>query len=168
MMVLVIAPMSALPAFLWWLVPLGAITAVVARHRPSMVGCLGIALCLAWPETSLAIVRGNPVIWVAAFVALGTIWKGAAVLSLLKPWLAPIALVGVRSRSWWAWLAVYAAVALVMLPLWLDYLALLRNGAGRSLEPSLVHVPILLIPVIAWWTRSARSPGGSGQASTSA
>lgn len=160
-MLLLVAPMAALPAFLWWLVPLGAIAVVVARHRPSVAGWVAILACLAWPNTQFVILAGNPVTWAAAFVALGTIWKGAAVLSLVKPSLAPFALVGVRSRSWWLWLAAYCLVALVMLPLWLDYLTVLRNGIGLDPLYSVGHIPMMLIPVIAAMTATAPSRYGS-------
>ncbi len=156
-MLLLVAPMAALPAFLWWLVPLGAIAAVCVRHRPSPLGWLGILLCLAWPATGYVIIAGNPVIWAAAFVALGTVWKGAAVLSLVKPSLAPFALVGVRSWSWWLTVALYGAVALVMLPLWFDYVTVLRNGIGLDPLYSLSHVPMMLIPVMAWVSRARPS-----------
>jgi hypothetical protein len=155
-MLLLVAPMAALPAFLWWVVPLGIITAVVIRHRPSIWGWLGLVLCLAWPPTGYVIIAGNPVIWAAAFVALGTVWKGAAVLSLVKPSLAPFALVGVRSRGWWLAVIAYAIVALVMLPLWFDYLAVLQNGVGLEPLYSLSHAPMMLIPVIAYLSRTER------------
>ncbi len=162
MVLFVIVPMSVLPEFLWWFVPLGVIAAVAVYHRPSLLGCLGILLCLAWPATNYDILVGNPVIWAAAFVALGTVWKGAAVLSLFKPSLAVFALVGSRSRSWLVWLAVYVVVALVMLPLWLDYFAALRTELRLNPLHSLVQLPTLLIPVIAYVTRTERSSPAPG------
>jgi hypothetical protein len=157
-MLLLVAPMSALPAFLWWLVPLAILAAVVVRHRPSLTGWAVILACLAWPTTGFVILAGNPVIWAAAFVALGTIWKGAAVLSMVKPSLAPFALVGARSRSWWLWAAAYGAVALVMLPLWFQWATVLRNAQGIDLAYSLGHVPIMLVGVAAArWRRSDTS-----------
>ncbi len=155
-MLFLVAPMAALPAFLWWLVPLGTITAIAVRHRPSLLGWLGILLCLAWPPTGYVILAGNPVIWAAAFVALGTLWKGAAVLAVVKPSLAPFALVGIRSRSWWLVGGGYVAFVAALLPLWLEYLAVLRNGAGLDPLYSVSHIPMMLIPVIAWWTRGRR------------
>ncbi len=155
-MLFLVAPMAALPAFLWWLVPLATITAVAVRHRPSLLGWLGILLCLAWPPTGYVILAGNPVIWAAAFVALGTVWQGAAVLAVVKPSLAPFALVGIRPRSWWLVSGGYVAVVAAMLPLWLEYLTVLRNGVGLDPLYSLSHVPMMLIPVIAWWTRVPR------------
>ncbi len=147
-MLLLVAPMAALPAFVWWLVPLSVIAAVVIRHRPSLVGWIAIQLCLAWPNTGFVIASGNPVLWAAAFVAVGTIWKGPAVLVLVKPSLAPFALIGVRSRGWWFIAAVYAAVSAAMWPLWLDYADVLRNGQ-LDLMYSIGHIPLMLIPAFA-------------------
>jgi len=151
-----VAPMAALPAFLWWLVPLGTITAILVRQRPSLIGWVGILLCLAWPPTGYVILAGNPIIWAAAFVALGSTWKGAAVLTLVKPTLAPFALVGIRSRSWWLVAGGYVAFVVALSPLWLDYLTVLRNAVGLDPLYSLSHVPMMLIPAIAWWTRVPR------------
>ena len=95
--------------------------------------------------------------WVAAFVALGTVWKGAAVLSLVKPSLAPFALVGFGTPSWLLVLAGYAAVSLVMIPLWFQYLIVLRNGTELDWSYSLRHIPLMAVPVIAWITRERPS-----------
>jgi hypothetical protein len=153
-MLLLVAPMSALPAFLWWLVPLGMLAAVVVRHRPSFAGWIGILACLAGPNTAFVILAGNPVIWAVAFVALGTVFRGAAVLALVKPSLAPFALVGIESRRWWLVTAAYVGVSLLMLPLWLEYVTVLRNGVGLDGLYSVGHVPIMLIPVVAWVART--------------
>jgi len=146
---LIITPMSFLPAILWWIVPIVATSIVLAWHRPSLVGWCAILTCLAWPTSGFVIAAGNPVLWASMFVALGTVWRGAAVLSLLKPSLAPFALVGVRSRGWWRVAAVYGVVGGAMLPLWLDWITLLENAGGLDVLYSVGHVPIMLIGLIA-------------------
>ena len=117
----------------------------------------------AEPLLPLAAVGFTVVAWASAFVALGTVWRGAAVLALVKPSLAPFALVGVGSRRWWVLFGLYAAIAVVMLPLWLDYLTVLRNGRGLDALYSIGHVPMLLIPLIAWWTRGRQSSPATGR-----
>jgi hypothetical protein len=126
-----------------------AISIVLAWHRPSLVGWCAILACLAWPTSGFVIAAGNPVLWASMFVALGTVWRGAALLSLLKPSLAPFALVGVRSRGWLRVAAVYGFVGGAMLPLWLDWITLLDNAEGLDLLYSVGHVPIMLIGLIA-------------------
>lgn len=156
-MLLLVAPMSALPAFLWWVVPLAVLAGVVVHHRPSVVGWIAILLCLAWPNTGFVILAGNPVLWAAAFVALGTVFRGAAVLSLVKPSLAPFALVGFRSRSWWMVALAYGVVSLAMLPAWLDYLTVLRHGQGLDALYSVGHIPVMLVGIIAAKTARRRT-----------
>jgi hypothetical protein len=167
-----LAVMSVLPAILWWIVPLGTIAAVVWHWRPSLLGWIGILACLAIPSTWEAIAYGNPVMWIAAFAALGTVYGWPAVLVLLKPTLAPFALIGIRRRSWWVALAGLLAASLLLLPLWAQYVAVLENARGPLVSPlySLKDVPLMLVPIVAWLsaTRSrsrAASPAASGSAS---
>ena len=158
-MLLVVAPMSALPEFLWWVVPLLVTTLIVVWHRPSLVGWTVILACMAWPNTGFVIAAGNPVLYAAMFVALGTIWRGVALLALVKPSLAPFALVGIRSRAWWQLALAYGALGLLMLPLWLDWVTLLSNAQGLDLLYSIGHIPVMLIPVVAMATSQRRSHG---------
>lgn len=145
-------PMSVLPDFLWWAIPIGIIAAVVAYWRPSAWGWVGIlALFIAVPSTWTVLAVGNPSIWVAAAVALATIRPAFAILALTKTTLVPFALIGVRSRGWWIALAVYSAVALAMLPLWIQYVQVLLNYRTSL---AFIEVPLVLIPVVAWASRT--------------
>jgi hypothetical protein len=153
-MLLVIAPMSALPAILWWMIPISVIAAVVAWHRPSLPGWCGILACLAWPNTGFVIAAGNPVLWASMFVALGTIWRGAALFSIVKPSLAPFALIGMRSKRWWQVAIVYVLAAVVMLPLWFDWITILLNAQDLDLLYSAGHVPVMLLGLVAKLTSS--------------
>jgi hypothetical protein len=153
-------PLSLLPDPAWWIIPLGTLAAVTLWHRPGIWAWLSIELCLAWPNTGVVIVAGNPVIWAAAALALGTVWRWPSVLVLLKPSLFPFALFGIRSRRWWIALAIFGIASLAMLPLWLDYLTVLRNGR-LDLLYSVGHVPLMLIPLLAWLGRRPKPPGAS-------
>ncbi len=146
-----LVPMSLLPDVLWWAIPLTVIAAVVAWHRPNVWGwCVIGTLFLAWPSTWVVIAAGNPALWVTAGVGLATVRAPFALAALVKPTLAPFALVGVRSRWWWAGLAAYGVAMLVTLPAWLDYARVLAN---YRTVPSLIDAPLVAIPLVAWWSR---------------
>jgi hypothetical protein len=159
-----VAPFLVLPAVLFWIVPIGIIAAVVAWHRPQPWAWPLVALALAWPITSLKVVHGNPVMWIVAAIALATIHAWPAILVLIKPSLAPFALIGIRHRSWWIALAVFACASTVFGALWLDYVRVVVNSRNpNGLLYSLDEVPMMLIPVIAWLGSSRprnREPDG--------
>jgi hypothetical protein len=147
-----LVPFTVLPAVLWWALPTAATVAMIAWHRPSRLAVAAILLLLCWPDSLIAWFTGNPVIWVMAIAALGTRWPAAAPWVLLKPVFAPFALVGVRTRTWWFGLAAFAAVSALFLPMWPDYVAVIRNAAWPGGNPAyaLVQSPLLAIPLIAW------------------
>ena len=150
-MLLLLVPFSILPAVFWWLIPISIVGAVVAYHRPQPLAILGIIFCVFLPTSAVKLVHGNPVMWIAAVLALGTIWRWPAVAVLLKPTLAPFALIGARRRSWWLALLVLAIVALAFLPMWPDYVRVIldaQDPAGPLY--SLNDVPIVWVPVLAW------------------
>ncbi len=154
-------PMSLLPDALWWLIPLGTIAAVTVCHRPSRWAWVGIlALIFGLPSTWIVLAAGNPSIWVAAGVALATLRRPFALAAFIKPTLAPIALFGVRSGRWCAGVAVYVALALVLLPSWLDYARVLLNYQA-SLQ--LIDVPLVLVPLVAWAGRRRRQVEAAGE-----
>lgn len=156
-------PFLFLPAFLWWVVPIGITLWAIARLRPDPIVWPVMALCLWFPNTGIKLLTGNPVLWSLAAIALGTIYYWPAVLVAIKPTLAPIALFGSWTRRWWYALAGFAAVSLLFLPMWPDFIAVIRN-AQHPAGPlySVGEVPMLLIPVIAWLGR--RPLLGSGEA----
>jgi hypothetical protein len=160
-------PFTVLPLVLWWAIPLAVTGAMVVRNRPTALGWAVIAVCLAFPMSLTHLLNGNPVMWAAMLVALGTRWGWpAAVIAPLKPSLFLFAMVGVHRRSWWFGVAAIAAVNVALLPLWLDYLTALRNAAGpqASVLYSLKDVPLLSIPLVAWATRSGRGASGASHA----
>lgn len=158
---LLLVPFLVLPAPSFWLVPLGVLVAVIVHHRPRPWAWPLLALGLAFPITSLKIVHGNPVMWIVGALALGTVYAWPAVLVLLKPSVAPFALIGVRHRRWWVALAGLAVASVPFGAMWLDYarvVTLSRNPVGPLY--SLDEVPFMLIPVIAWLARDRRPESG--------
>ena len=159
-------PFTILPAVLWWILPLGATAWCVIALRPSVWGWAIIAACLAWPFSIDRLYTGNPTIWIVAFMALGTRCRWASALVLLKPSLVPFALFGVRNRSWWLAVAAFSLVSVLFLPMWFDWIHVILNARGFFSGPlySLLDIPIMMIPVVAWWTgqarRSARQDSG--------
>lgn len=128
-------------AFLWWAIPLGVLAYRLPRH-----GRLWVVLaCLAWPQTVTLLWAGNPVIWMAAFFALGF-----SPLVLLKPTLAPFALIGVRNRRWWIGLGAMLVLTVAFLPMLPDYVTVLRNVQADNLFYQFASVPIM---VVGWLSR---------------
>jgi hypothetical protein len=154
-----IVPMSFLPGWLWWALPIGIIAGAVIAYRPSIVGWVAILAFLTVPHTWTSIAAGNPALYSAAAVALGTRWRWLSIGVIVKPTLLPFALLGIRSRWWWVAVAVGAALILATLPAWLDYLTALRNlSDGGGVIYSIENVPLLLIPVAAYVTRRHALP----------
>lgn len=149
---LLFLPMLVLPAVLWWIVPIGITAWVIAWLRPAWWSWPLLALLAVWPKTVVAVIWGNTDLWIIAFVAAGFRWGWPAALVSVKPVFLPLAVIGVRSRSFWVAIAALAASVVVMLPLWLDYVTAMRN---LTISPtySLWSVPSFLLPIAAWLVR---------------
>lgn len=149
-----LVPAAYLPDLLWWGMPLAVIAGIVVRHRPALWAWPLIGLCVATFSSVEIIASGNPGLWIAMFVAVGTVWRPAFALVLLKPSLFLFALPGIRSRGWWVIAAALAAVSFLLLPMSLNYVqvALNARGANASLFYSIRDVPLMLVPLIAWAT----------------
>ena len=157
---LLFVPFVWLPPVLWWIVPCGVLAYALWRWRPGRWAWAGIALCLAWPTTLDMILIGNTNLWASAGVAAGLLWGWPAVLLVLKPSLAPLALIGARRRSWFVAAMLLAVVSLPLLPLWLDYIGTLHS-TGLPLRHVAYGVPLVLIPVAAWAGRTVSRPAPS-------
>jgi hypothetical protein len=147
-------PFAVLPAVLWWAVPIAFTLYVVWRERPQGWAWTGILTGIASPSSWFIVANGNPALWVLAFIAGGVIWRWPSVLVLLKFSLAPFALVGIRSRGWWVGLAGLMLVSIVLLPLTLEYVAVLLNMRGQDWSYSLSSFPMMMIPL---WARLGSS-----------
>jgi hypothetical protein len=162
--ILLFAAFLVLPAALFWAVPLGITAWITVRYRPAPWTWPLIALCLAYIPTTVKIVHGNPFIWATAAAALGTAYGWPSLLVLVKPSLAPFALVGIRHRSWWVGLVVVGVVAVLFAPLWSDYLSVLRNSRNEAgILYSLSDVPLMLVPLIAYVGRTRDFPARSAK-----
>jgi hypothetical protein len=150
-------PWSALAA-LWWAIPLGLTAAVVGALRPRPWTWPLLALCASNPTVLLKIWTGNPVIWTMAALSLAVVGssRAAAPFVLLKPSLAPFALVGIRRRSWWAGALALVVLSLPFAPLWADWVASVLNSRGGGLLYSSLEAPFLILPLIAWLGRTRR------------
>lgn len=143
-------PFTVLPAVLWWAVPVWATGWVIWRHRPGPIAWPLLAICLAWEPTQIHLVSGNPGLWAMMATALATIYPIAGPFALLKPSLAPFALVGIRHRAWWVGLAVVGLLSLAVLPMWSDWLTVMRNQSNEGgLLYSWQYAPMMLLPLIA-------------------
>jgi hypothetical protein len=141
---LAFAVLSFLPAILWWLIPLAIVGAVIAWHRPAPWAWPLIAACLGFQWSVMLAYTGNPTIWLAAAVALGTLWHPVYVFVLIKPTLLPFALLGaVRARR-------------IARPMDVHPLGV-RQGVDseeRPREPFGVHAWSVQ-PDLAWWIAAA-------------
>jgi hypothetical protein len=155
-------PFTVLPtpvaAVLWWAIPLGITAWAIVRLRPSPRAWPLLALCLAWPTTPLKVWTGNPVIWAMAAVALGAIYGWPSVFALIKPSLFPFALFGANRRSWWLALAAYAALSLPFGSMWSDWVSSVVNSRGGGILYSALEIPMLLLPLVAWFGRTTTGP----------
>ena len=159
---------SGVPAFLWWAIP-GLVMAFALRScRPSPWGWLLLAATLLYPRTWVVVALGNPSMWIMAAVAAGRAWGWPSVAVLLKPTLAPLALIGARRPGWTIALAIAVLLALPFGPLWLDYVTVvLQAQTSRGIEYVLGEWPIALAvlastyPVRVWSLRppTTSAPG---------
>ena len=147
-------PFTVLPALLWWVVPIAVTAWSMWRLRPAPTWWPLIALCIAWPTTLLKTWTGNPVMWSVAAMAFGVAYWWPSVFVLLKPSLFPFALFGANRRRWWIALAVFIALCLPFGSMWADWVTTLANSTGGGLLYSTLEVPMLLIPLVAWFGRS--------------
>ena len=143
-------PFVWLPAPLFVLIPL---TVLALTIRPS----LWVLFLLTFPQVrpmswAMDLVgNGNPVLWVAMFVALARRYPVFGPFAWLKPTpvLLPFGLTGFPRRQWFVGLAVLVALSALVLPMWPQYATVLLNARGAGLLYGLTGVPLVLIPVVA-------------------
>jgi hypothetical protein len=149
---LLLLPFRVLPEPIWWLVPLPIIAWTLIRLRPAPWTWPMLAIIALWPRTPALIYYGNPGMWMVAFICLA-LWRAwAGPLILLKPSLAPFALLGFGRRSWFMALALVIVASIPFGSLWLDYLTVLGNSRV-PLTYSLLDLPLTLAPVLAFLGR---------------
>jgi hypothetical protein len=152
------APFLALPLILWWAIPIGIVAWSVILWRPADWAWPVMTALLAFSRFHIPLVVGNSDLWVWAAIAAGLRFAWPALLVVIKPSLFPFLFIGIRHRSWWIGAAVVALICLPFGTLWFDWISVIRN-APKDLAYSVLNVPWLLVPVIAWATR--RRPRGA-------
>ena len=160
-------PFLWLPAILWWMVPIAITTYCLVRLRPAPWALATIALLLCWPRSTGALLSGNTDMWATAIVAMGTVWSWPVVGLVIKPTLAPLALIGIKQRSTWIAGALLAGLSLLLLPIWLDWWSVIRN-ANLPLTYSLLNLPLVLIPLVGWLGRRRQTAAATSEGRTAA
>jgi hypothetical protein len=148
-------PFLWLPDLLWWAIPFAVFGASIAWLRPAPWAWPLIAAGIAWPQTVSQVLYGNTNMWIAAFIAAGLCVAWPSVLVLIKPSLAPFALIGIRRRRWWIGLGVLGLAAIPFGSLWVDYATAMRNSSLVAYH-ALITLPLMLAPIWAWLARRPR------------
>jgi len=154
-------PWLVLPAFTFSLIPVLITGWFAVRWRPAAWTWPLLAFCLSFPISLIYVLYANPTVWIAAFVALGLTFGWPGVLVLLKPSLAPFALIGIRSRGWWLGLLGLAVASAPFLGDTLAYPRIVFDAQGGGLLYSALSVPLVALPVIAWIGRRRAPPATS-------
>ena len=150
-----------LPTWSFVVVPVALTAWAVARMRPSVWTWPLLALCVLWPMFGLKVLRSNPNVWVMAAVAMGLLYRWPGAFILAKPSMVPFALIGSRSRGWWAVAALLLVGSLPVLADTLIYPTVVFNGEGGGILYSLPDLPFALLPVIAWVGRRGLRGGST-------
>lgn len=156
---LLFIPFLWLPAVLWWAIPIAILVAAISVHRPPLWAWVVIGAIVAFEKSLNVFVFGNPSMWIVAAVAAGTVLGWPFVLVVAKPTFAPLAILGIRRRSWWIAAVVVALASIPFGRVWLDWLAVVGNS-NVSLVYNLPTLPVILAPLVAWLT-GVRRPSWS-------
>jgi hypothetical protein len=146
---LLFVPFAFLPWFLWWAIPIAITGYVLWKLRPAPWAWCVMLILMMYPWSIGSYLFGNTEMWVVAVVAATIRWGWPGVFLVLKPPFLPLALIGIRRRSWWIAAAVLAAISIPMLPLWLDYVTSTLNMSIRS-DYAVGGIPLVLVPIVAW------------------
>ena len=158
---LLLVPFTALPAILWWVIPAMLTVAAIAQMRPAAWSvALACAICTSHAVQG-PVFWGTPVIWLTPAVAWGLHLGWPAVAVMIKPTLAPFALVGLtRPRALVAGVIGFAVLGLPFTAMWLDWLTAIRNS---DLGPFYAYTQnlLLVVPVVTWLGRDGRRPSAN-------
>lgn len=150
------------PAVLWWLIPSAAIALSLRKLRPPLWGwVILIGLVLVYGRTLIAIILGNPSIWGFAAILAGAAYGWPALGALVKPVLAPFALIGAGRRSWWIGLALVAVAAVAFAPMWPDYFRVVSDARNsRDIWYVIGEVPSAAALALVGWASARRQAQG--------
>ena len=169
------APFAYLPSVVWAIVPVTVTAWLIWTSRPSPIGWLVILFLLTFPQwrpmsdAMDVIGNGNPVLWLAMFVALAARYPVFGSFAWFKPTplLLPFGLVGIRSRAWWAGLALLALACVAFGALWLDYARVLENARGLGPLYGLKNLPLVLLAYFGTGVSRLMAKGASAEGVTS-
>ncbi len=147
---------TVLPSVVWWAAPAVLFSAGLLRLRPARWTWPVLAFLVLVGQSIPLLIAWNPTIWIVTFAIWAPFlgWTGPIVL--LKPTVAPLALLGIRRRSWWVSAGLMAVACLPFGSLWGDWVTAVTNmktNGPPGLAFSLLQLPFLLIPVVAWLGR---------------
>lgn len=147
-------PFLYVPAPLFWIIPLGIVAILVVAWRPHHLVWPLLALSLCTDGFRNAFVTGNTDLWMLMAVAAGLGWAWPAVVAVIKPTFAPIALLALRRRSGQIALVIVVVAAVPMGNLWIEWWHVIQNGPG-GLWYSLPNYLWVAAPALAWVFRTA-------------
>lgn len=142
-------PFTVLPAVLWWVIPAGLLVAAYRRQGLSRWAPLAFALILLYQRAWIVVILGNPSMWAIACGVAGVAFGWPALGAIIKPVFAPLALTGIRRRSWWFGAVVVCLIAVPFGSMWIDYAHALQNAQGGGLEYVVGEWPIALALLVA-------------------
>lgn len=152
-----LTPFVVLPAFLWWLIPVGLTVFAIWRLRPANWAWPLILALLLWPRFPQLYIHGNPTMWMIAFASLALLYGWPGPFVLIKPVLAPFALIGVRRRAWWVGLAVFLLLGLPFGEMWSQWIEATLNSGGATY--AFGDYQAMLLPLVAWAASTRDAPG---------
>jgi hypothetical protein len=149
--VLLFVPFLYLPPVLYWAIPLAVAAVVIAWHRPAIWAWPIITAIPIWNLYLMhEITKGNPGLWTLAAFSLATVWPRMGPFTALKWGLTPFALFGIWRRDWWIGAGVLLVVCLALAPMWPDYIRVVQDARGTSVDYMIGEYPMMLIPLVAW------------------
>jgi hypothetical protein len=163
------APFTVLPGICWWATPAVLFGAGLLRLRPARWTWPLLAFLALAGQSIPLVIAWNPTIWIVTFAVWAPFVGWTGPLVLLKPTVAPLALLGIRHRSWWITAGLLAIACVPFGSLWRDWLTAvtnMRTNGPPGFAFSLLQLPFLLLPFVAWLGRRSppkRDPVATGE-----
>jgi hypothetical protein len=158
-----VGPFAILPQpldfILWDAVPIAVF--IYLLRRLAWWGWPLVAVLSTTNSLQYPILNGNSSLWMCAAFGLGIRVGWSAGLLAMKPTLLPLAIVGIRRPIPALLLAVVPIV--LTIPLFPDYLTVLRNMEGIPLSYSLSNYSLIALAALPWcveWVERRRASGG--------